>query len=196
MTILEGIPMADKVQARDKILSNLSPDGLPYCWFSKARPRFCHCIRATVFRFFVVNDWQDKLPGVYDFLCQLLETRAILHGSRYYESLDWLLYILSDLCARRPSDPNLAKMRELLDICIQERMGCDRNVLSAAMRVLSAQSLGLKNNRDLETVLEAQQVDGRWELAWLWGYGSKPLKIGSRGVVTAMAMNAIRHAQA
>lgn len=30
MTILEGIPMADKVQARHKILSNLSPDGLPY----------------------------------------------------------------------------------------------------------------------------------------------------------------------
>jgi len=30
MTILEGIPVADKVQARDKILSNLSPDGLPY----------------------------------------------------------------------------------------------------------------------------------------------------------------------
>ncbi|KAI1030702.1 hypothetical protein LB503_013032 [Fusarium chuoi] len=196
MTILEGIPMADKVQARDKILSNLSPDGLPYCWFSKTRPRFCHCICATVFRFFVVHDWQDKLPGVYDFLCQLLETRAYLHGSRYYESPDWLLYILTDLCARRPSDPNLGKMRELLDICIQERMGCNRDVLSAAMRVLSAQSLGLKNNRDLETVLEAQQVHGGWELAWLWGYGSKPLKIGSRGVVTALAMNAIRHARA
>lgn len=87
-------------------------------------------------------------------------------------------------------------MRELLDICIQERMGCNRDVLSAAMRVLSAQSLGLKNNRDLETVLEAQQVHGGWELAWLWGYGSKPLKIGSRGVVTALAMNAIRHARA
>ncbi|KAG9495654.1 hypothetical protein J7337_012208 [Fusarium musae] len=196
MTILERIPMADKVQARDKILSNLSPDGLPYCWFSKTRPRFCHCICATVFRFFVINEWQDKLPGVYDFLCQLLETRAYLHGSRYYESPDWLLYILSDLCARRPSDPNLEKMRELLVVCIQERMGCNGNILSAAMRIMSAQSLGLKNDRDLGTVLEGQQVDGGWELAWLWGYGSKPLKIGSRGVVTAMAMNAIRRAQA
>ncbi|KAJ4094116.1 hypothetical protein NW760_014452 [Fusarium oxysporum] len=196
MTILEGIPVADKVQARDKILLNLSPDGLPYCWFSKTRPRFCHCICATVFRFFVINEWQDKLPGVYDFLCQFLETRAYLHGSRYYESPDWLLYILSDLCARRPSDPNLVKMRELLVTCIQERMSCNKNILSTAMRVLSAQSLGLKNNRDLETVLEGQQVDGGWELAWLWGYGSKPLKIGSRGVVTAMAMNAIRRAQA
>ncbi|KAH7154595.1 HAD-like domain-containing protein [Fusarium sp. MPI-SDFR-AT-0072] len=196
MTILEGTPMADKVQARDKMLSNLSPDGLPYCWFSKTRSRFCHCICATVFRFFVINEWQDKLPGVYDFLCQLLETRAYLHGSRYYESPDWLLYILSDLCARRPSDPNLGKMRNLLATCIQERMGCNGNILSAAMRVLSAQSLGLKNGRDLEIVLEGQQVDGGWELAWLWGYGSKPLKIGSRGVVTAMAMNAIRRAQA
>ncbi|KAH7239996.1 HAD-like domain-containing protein [Fusarium redolens] len=196
MTILEGIPMADKVRARDKILSNLSPGGLPYCWFSKTRPRFCHCICATVFRFFVINEWQFKLPGVYEFLCQLLETRAYLHGSRYYESPDWLLYILSDLCARRPSDPNLEKMRELLVGCIQERMGCNGNILSAAMRVLSAQSLGLTNGRDLEIVLEAQQLDGGWELAWLWGYGTKPLKIGSRGVVTAMAMNAIRRARA
>ncbi|KAF4943596.1 hypothetical protein FGADI_13301 [Fusarium gaditjirri] len=196
MTILDGIPVADKVRARDKILSNLSPDGLPYCWFSKMRPRFCHCICATVFRFFVINEWQDKLPGVYDFLCQLLETRAYLHGSRYYESPDWLLYILSDLCARRDSDTNLEKMRNLLITCMQERMGCNANMLSAAMRVLSTQSLGLKNNRDLETILQGQQVDGGWELAWLWGYGSKPLKIGSRGVVTAMAMNAIRRAQA
>ncbi|KAM5372408.1 hypothetical protein ACJA88_009157 [Fusarium oxysporum] len=191
-----GTTYPDDSDTTDKILSNLSPDGLPYCWFSKTRPRFCHCICATVFRFFVINEWQDKLPGVYEFLCQLLETRAYLHGSRYYESPDWLLYILSDLCARRPSDPNLGKMRNLLVTCMQERMGCNGNILSAAMRVLSAQSLGLKNNRDLETVLEGQQVDGGWELAWLWGYCSKPLKIGSRGVVTAMAMNAIRRAQA
>jgi hypothetical protein len=87
-------------------------------------------------------------------------------------------------------------MRELLVGCIQERMGCNGNILSAAMRVLSAQSLGLTNGRDLEIVLEAQQLDGGWELAWLWGYGTKPLKIGSRGVVTAMAMNAIRRARA
>ncbi|KAF4435943.1 hypothetical protein F53441_13371 [Fusarium austroafricanum] len=194
MTVLNDIPMVDKVLARDRILSNLNPDGLPYCWFSKTRPRFCHVICANVFRFFVINEWQDMLPGVYDFLCQLLETRAYLHGSRYYQSPDWLLYTLSDLLARRPYDPELERMKNLLVNCVQERIGNDGDYLGAAMRVLSAQSLGVKYQKDLEIVLEGQQPDGGWELTCLWGYGDKPVKIGSRGVVTAMAMNAIRRA--
>ncbi|KAJ4258005.1 hypothetical protein NW762_008142 [Fusarium torreyae] len=195
MTVLDDVSGKDKLQARDAILSNLNPDGLPYCWLSKIRPRFDHCICANVFRFFRINDWDTQLPGVYDYLCHLLETRAYLHGSRYYASPDWFLYILSDLCARRPSDTELQRMRDLLVKSVCDRMGRDGDILDAVLRVLSAQSLGLQNERDLETVLEGQQLDGGWELAWLWGYGSKPLKIGSRGVVTAMAMNAIEQAR-
>ncbi len=85
-------------------------------------------------------------------------------------------------------------MRDLLIECVQKRMGCDDNILGAAMRALSAQSLGVKNDRDLRILLESQQLDGGWELAWLWSYATKPLKIGSRGVVTAMAMDAIQRA--
>ncbi|KAM0551185.1 hypothetical protein ACHAPJ_008527 [Fusarium lateritium] len=195
MAVLDDVSMEDKLQARDAVLSNLNPDGLPYCWLSKTRPRFDHCICANVFRFFCINEWDTKLPGVYDYLCRLLETKAYLHGSRYYASPDWFLYILSDLCSRRPSDAELQRMRDLLVKSVHDRMGRDGDILDAVMRVLSAQSLGLQNERDLETVLEGQQLDGGWELAWLWGYGSKPLKIGSRGVVSAMAMNAIQQAR-
>ncbi|KAF5678230.1 hypothetical protein FCIRC_6513 [Fusarium circinatum] len=194
LTMLEDISMEQKLKARDVILSYVSDDGLPQAWFNKNRPRFCHCISANVFRFFAVNDWTDKLPGVYEYLCRVLETRAFLHGSRYYKIPDWFLYILSDLCARRPSDEKLQRMRDLLVECVEERMGCDENILGAAMRALSAQSLGLKNDRDLRILLESQQLDGGWELVWLWGYATKPLKIGSRGVVTAMAMDAIQRA--
>ncbi|KAM0192266.1 hypothetical protein ACHAPI_008440 [Fusarium lateritium] len=88
MVVLDDIPMSDKLRARDEILLHLSRDGLPLCWLSKTRPRFCHCVCANVFRFFVINEWHDELPGVYDFLCRLLETGAIppwkslLHQSR------------------------------------------------------------------------------------------------------------------
>ncbi|KAF5667087.1 hypothetical protein FHETE_5790 [Fusarium heterosporum] len=194
MTTLDDIPMTEKLRARDEILIYLNPDGMPTCWLSKSRPRFCHCICATVFRFFVVNEWINRLPGVYEYLCSLLETRAYVHGSRYYKIPDWFLYTLSDLCARRASDPRLQTMRVLLIECVYERMGCNTNVLGAAMRALSAQSLGLQNKRDLELLLERQQLDGGWELAWLYQYGSTSLEIGSRGVVTAMAMNAIQRA--
>ncbi|KAF5581070.1 hypothetical protein FPANT_9074 [Fusarium pseudoanthophilum] len=194
MTMIEDMPTERKLKARDVILSYINSDGLPEAWFNKNRPRFCHCVCANVFRFFTINGWSDKLPAVYEYLCRVLEARAFLHGSRYYKIPDWFLYILSDLCARRPSDSNLQRMRDLLIESVQERMGCDENVLGAAMRALSAQSLDLKNNRDIKVLLESQQLDGGWELAWLWSYATKPLKIGSRGVVTAMAMDAIQRA--
>ncbi|KAF4969144.1 hypothetical protein FSARC_3581 [Fusarium sarcochroum] len=191
MSVLEDVSVEDKLQARGEILLNLNPDGLPYCWLSKTRPRLDHCIYANVFRFFYINEWDAQLPGVYNHLCCLLKTKAYLHGSRYYARPDWFLYILSDLCARRSSDPKLEGMRDLLVKSVRDRVRLCRDIFSAVLRVLSAQSLGLQNKRDLETVLEGQQLDGGWELAWLWGYGSKPLKVGSRGVVTAMATNAI-----
>ncbi|CCT74250.1 uncharacterized protein FFUJ_10293 [Fusarium fujikuroi IMI 58289] len=197
MTMLDDVSMEQKLKARDVILSHVNNDGLPEVSadsVSKDRPRFCHCVCANVFRFFTINDWTEKLPGVYEYLCRVLENRAFLHGSRYYKIPDWFLYILSDLCARRPSDEKLQRMRDLLIECVQERMGCDDNILGAAMRALSAQSLGVKNDRDLRILLESQQLDGGWELAWLWSYATKPLKIGSRGVVTAMAMDAIQRA--
>ncbi|KAF4499439.1 hypothetical protein FAGAP_4370 [Fusarium agapanthi] len=211
LTMLEDISMEQKLKARDVILSYVNDDGLPQvsantvnfffsilmiykAWFNKNLPRFCHCICANVFRFFAINDWTDKLPGVYEYLCRVLETRAFLHGSRYYKIPDWFTYILSDLCARRPSDEKLQRMRDLLVECVEERMGCDDNILGAAMRALSAQSLGLKNDRHLRILLESQQLDGGWELVWLWSCATKPLKIGSRGVVTAMAMDAIQRA--
>ncbi|OBS24839.1 hypothetical protein FPOA_05376 [Fusarium poae] len=192
IAVLDSVTTAAKLKARDEILSNLTPDGLPLCWLSKSRPQFCHCICASVFRFFVINDWGEELSMVNDFVCRLLETRAYLHGSRYYNNPDWLLYILSDLCERRPSDPQLQRIRGLLIECVRERMGCDDNVFGAVMRSLSSQSLGFQNGRDLEIVLDGQQLDGGWELAWPWGYGAEPHQIGSRRVLTAMALNAIQ----
>jgi hypothetical protein len=62
------------------------------------------------------------------------------------------------------------------------------------MRVLAAQSLGLDNQRDLKTLLDTQQLDGGWELSWVWRYGTVNVKVGSRGLPTAMAVKAIRTA--
>lgn len=137
----------------------------------------------------------SEATGVYDYLCQLLETRAYLHGSRHYASPDWFLYILSDLCARRPVDQELRRMQDLLMICIRDRIGYDSNPLGASMRLLSAQCFGMLNGRDLEIILEGQKLDGGWDLAWLWGSGKEPIKIGSRGVVTAMVLRAIKQAR-
>ncbi|PHH91475.1 hypothetical protein CDD83_314 [Cordyceps sp. RAO-2017] len=167
MAVLEDISAEDKEAAMDVILSYLSPDGLPYCWFDKDRPRFCHCICANVFRFFYLNNRSKDLPSVYGYLCSLLQSRG---------------------------DPGLQDMRDLLILRVRERIGRDKIILGASMRLLSAQMLGITNQEDLETILDAQQLDGGWELSWLWHYGKEPGMIGSRGVVTAMAVNGIQRA--
>ncbi|SPO03981.1 uncharacterized protein DNG_06664 [Cephalotrichum gorgonifer] len=158
------------------------------CWFDKSRPRFCHCICASVFRFFYLHGWGDKLPGTCAYLCSVLRSSAHLFGTRYYDNPDWIFYSLIDVCAKRPSDEGLKELRSLLRTRLQERMGCDRNPLGAALRLVAAQGLEMQNPRDLNTLLETQQVDGGWERVWLWRYGKEGVKIGSRGVITALAI--------
>jgi hypothetical protein len=167
------------------------------CWFNKNRPRVCHGIIANAFRFFCLQGQGHKLAATYIFLCRLLRTKTYELGSRYYENVDYMAYILSNLCSRRPWDPSLSEMRELLIAEIKDRAGCDEDTLGAALRTLSAQAMGLPcAKRDLKVLLASQQVDGGWERVWLFKYGKEDIKVGSRGVITAMAVKALRQAAA
>ncbi|KAL7918372.1 HAD-like protein [Trichoderma austrokoningii] len=193
MCTLDDIPAHEKEAAMDAILNNLSPDNLPLCWFNKNRPRLCHGIIANAFRFFCLQGQGHKLAHTYLFLCRLLRTKTYELGSRYYENIDYMPYILSNLCSRRPTDPSLAEMRELLKTEIRDRAGCDSDVLGAALRTLSAQAMGVPYaKRDMRVLLESQQLDGGWNRVWLFKYGKEDIKVGSRGVITAMAVKALR----
>lgn len=91
----------------------------------------------------------------------------------------------------------MSEMRELLIAEIKDRSGCDADTLGAALRILSAQAMGLPcAKRDLRVLLASQQVDGGWERVWLFKYGKEDIKVGSRGVITAMAVKALRQAAA
>ncbi|KAJ3456210.1 hypothetical protein MRS44_016233 [Fusarium solani] len=195
MHVLGDVSAEEEAFAVNEILSHLNPDGLPYCWLQTSRPRFCHGICANIFRFFYLSGQIDKLPNVYQYLCRLLRTEAYILGTRYYENPDWFLFLLSDVCGKRPNVEALSEMRRLLTLQIQDRIGCDRNVFGAALRSLAAQALGIVNKRDIRTLLETQLIDGGWEKQWLWKYGKEAVKLGSRGVVTAMAVRAIKKAR-
>ncbi|KAM0511518.1 hypothetical protein ACHAPE_009770 [Trichoderma viride] len=193
MCTLDDIPAHEKEAAMEAILSNRNQDNLPLCWFNKSRPRLCHGIIANAFRFFSLQGQGHKLADTYIFLCRLLRTKTYELGSRYYENVDYVPYILSNLCSRRPADPSLAEMRELLKNEIRDRSGCDSDVLGAALRTLSAQAMGISYaKRDVRVLLESQQLDGGWERVWLFKYGKEDIKVGSRGVITAMAVKALR----
>lgn len=70
-------------------------------------------------------------------------------------------------------------------------MGYDRDVVGAAMCVLAAQAPKLENSKDLRTLLSTQQLDGGWGLVWMWKYSGVAVKLGSRGVSTALAVRVI-----
>lgn len=157
------------------------------------RPRVNPPIAANVLRFFFLNGQGFKLRTTLQYLCRMLSTGAYKIDDQYYCQADWMFYYLADLC-ERCFDPELNELRTLLKMRLQERMGCDKDVMGAAMRVLAAQSLKLINSQDLSTLLHAQQLDGGWELGWLWKYVKAATKIGSRAVPTAMAIKALQAA--
>ena len=84
-----------------------------------------------------------------------------------------------------------ATLGPLLKSRLEERIGESGSALDLAMRVLACSSLGIKCSVDLHTLLELQCQDGSWENGWLYKYGSTGLRIGNRGVTTALAVKAI-----
>jgi len=75
---------------------------------------------------------------------------------------------------------------------VLERAGCPGDAIALAMRVLAGVAVGLRMERDLAALLPLQLNDGEWgnrmcvQVRLAWG-----LKIGKRGVTTALALNAI-----
>jgi hypothetical protein len=59
------------------------------------------------------------------------------------------------------------------------------------MRVLAGAAVGLRMERDLAALLPLQCEDGGWEPSWVYKYGTSGIKIGNRGLTTALALNAI-----
>ena len=79
----------------------------------------------------------------------------------------------------------------LLKERIQERVGQSGNALDIAVRILVCKWLSLDCGVDCHTLLGMQCEDGGWTAGWMYSYGSTGVKIGDRGVTTAMAIRAL-----
>lgn len=212
------VPRQYKEAAMEAILNNLTEDGLPLvllsyinsciiraqvidlmkfieqAYFEELRPRFCPYILANVLRLFFLNGQGHKLGTTLNYLCRFLHTRAYELGSRYYRHPDWILYYTADLCGKC-ADADLDELRRIVTSELQRRMGSDKDVFAAALRLQAAHSVGLHSVEDLRTILDAQRLDGGWETAWMFTFGNVSVQIGSRGVMTAMCVKAIQDSQ-
>ena len=82
-------------------------------------------------------------------------------------------------------------LSSLLKERIQERVGQSGSALDIAMRILVCRWLDLDYGGDGHTLRNMQWDDGGWDAGWMVKYGSTGIKIGNRGVTTAMAIRAL-----
>jgi hypothetical protein len=134
---------------------------------------------------------EAEVQETLDFIYDVLLHKAYLHGTRYYSTPECFLYFLSRLL-EQGSNPSLHdRFASLLAARIKERIGLPGDPLALAMRLLAGIRLGIRNNRDLETLLAMQGDDGSWAPGWVYRYGSSGVQIGNAGLSTAFALKAI-----
>jgi hypothetical protein len=128
----------------------------------------------------------------------VLSTRAYIDGTRYYDSAECFLYFLSRLLRFAPQASELHNaFGPLLLQRTLERVGTAADPIAIAMRILiCAQLGGVIIESDLSALRALQCIDGGWPIGYVYRMGSSAVRIGSRGLATAMALKAIRAVQA
>ncbi|KAH9054307.1 hypothetical protein EDB87DRAFT_1689311 [Lactarius vividus] len=160
----------------DEMLQYMSTDHIPMTYFDPERPRTDPVLSATL-------DW---VVGV-------LEHRAYLDGTRYYETAECFLFFAAQLLRATP-DLNLhAATRPTPASAHRGASQAPRPAMRSRLpcgfsREASSACASL---HDLALLLPLQCEDGGWGPGWMYKYGSSGVKIGNRGLNTALALNAI-----
>jgi hypothetical protein len=124
-------------------------------------------------------------------LLGLLEHRAYLDGTRYYETAECFLFFSARLLRGTHDAALHVRLAPLLRARVLERTGCPGDALALSMRVLAGAAVDLRMERDLEALLPLQCEDGGWDASWVYRLPTSGGKIGNRGFTTALALNAI-----
>ncbi|KAH9164229.1 Haloacid dehalogenase-like hydrolase-domain-containing protein, partial [Lactarius sanguifluus] len=176
----------------DEMLQYTTTDRILMTYFDAERTCTDPIVALNVLRLFYSRGRGHELSPTLDWVLGVLEHRAYLDGTRYYETAECFLFFAAQLLRATP-DTNLhARLAPLLRARIEERTGAaSGDALALAMRVLAGTVVGLRLTHDLTLLLPLQCEDGGWGPSWIYKYGSSGVKIGNRGLTTALALNAI-----
>ena len=161
-------------------------------YFDREKPRTDTVVTANVLACFYHFGRGYQLTRTLQHIHDALLHRTYIYGTRYYPSSDCCLGFFGRLLQSSNDKAHLqATIGPLLKSRLQERVGESGSALDLAMRVLACDSLGIECSVDRDTLLCLQCQDGGWESGWMYRYGSTGVKIGNRGVTTALAVKAI-----
>ncbi|TBU42974.1 HAD-like domain-containing protein [Dichomitus squalens] len=189
-TALGVFPQQMKDDIVDEILSIKTSEGLAPTYFDSTRPRIDPVVNINVLTFLYANGRGHELPEALDWVQSVLQTRAYEHGTLYFATGDAFLYFLSRLLSVSPSVRQ--RLGKLFVERVQERCGTEGDALALGMRVIAAASVGVRAMLDYQRLLLAQEEDGSWPVGWMYKYGSTGMRIGNKGLTTAVAVAAIR----
>jgi hypothetical protein len=160
-------------------------------YFDAERPRTDPIVSLNVLRLFYSRGRGHEVAPTLEWVLGVLEHRAYLEGTRYYESAECFLFFAAQLLRATPDATLHARLAPLLRSRILERSGAAGDALALSMRVLAGTVVDLRLEPELALLLPLQCEDGSWGPGWIYKYGSSGIKIGNRGLTTAFALNAI-----
>ncbi|EAW17241.1 uncharacterized protein NFIA_006050 [Aspergillus fischeri NRRL 181] len=177
----------------DQMLTLRTPDGIVMTYFDATRPRTDPMVCVNILRLFYhySRGMDPSLRATKDWVHQVLLNFAYIHGTRYYTSPDVFLYYVSKLVQENPGSDICRAIVPLLTSRLRARVNADGDSIALAMRIIACQALGIPDELDLQKLLSLQSEDGGWEVGWLCCTGKRGIRIGNRGVATALAIHAI-----
>jgi hypothetical protein len=161
-------------------------------YFDQTRQRIDPAVCVNVLRLFYTYGRGAALPLTLQWVSDVLEHRAHLHGTRYYPSPEVFLYFVSQLCRFSKKVSRLQLLEKLLADRLKERIQVKADSLSLAMRILACLSVGISQvEQDVRELLAMQCEGGSWEPGSFYRFGSSKVSVGNRGLTTALAIRAV-----
>lgn len=176
----------------DQIKNHLTKDGLPLTYFDLRRPRLDAGVCACVVALFYSFNRGHEVPQMVAWLLDILRNRAFSNGTYYYVHPEYFLYSIVRLLNSTNDKRVHSQFTPLLRECVQEQIGQPGDALSLAMRIVVCNYVDISNDVDMKTMLSHQRIDGGWDMSWVYQLPSKGIKVGNRGLTTAVAVKAIQ----
>ncbi|KAH0542991.1 hypothetical protein FGG08_002679 [Glutinoglossum americanum] len=176
----------------DEMMTYQNVDGIILTYFDHTRPRLDPAVCANVLSLFYLYGRGHQLTRTFQWVCKVLLNRAYLDGTRYYCTPECFLWFVSRMIRFSGSPEVHQQLNPLLRDRVQERIGASGDAMALAMRILVCKSVGIRNEVDARSLLPLQCEDGGWELGWMYKHPTTLTRVGSRGLTTALAINAIK----
>ncbi|KAI0026571.1 hypothetical protein K488DRAFT_92290 [Vararia minispora EC-137] len=175
----------------DEMLLYLDEDGIVQTYFDRIRARRDPVVCVNVLALFHAYDRGGELPQTQSWILNILNHRAYMDGTCYYQTPECFLFFLSRLLPHIRSCEWRNRATVLLRERLLERVGAPGDALALAMRITACARVGIKDELDLHQLLPMQLEDGSWGPGGIYKYGSSGIGIGNYGLTTALALHAI-----